>query len=86
MKLGKYVLVRRIGAGGMGVVYEAHDPTLNRTVAIKLCRPNTGRRRSAAIQGRGESRRPGQPPNCIHIYDQKRTTDGRFWSWSWSAG
>jgi len=38
-RLGEYRLIKRIGAGGMGVVYLARDDTLNRTVALKLIRP-----------------------------------------------
>jgi len=33
---GKYTLDREIGRGSMGVVYDAHDTTLNRRVAIKI--------------------------------------------------
>ncbi len=37
-KLGRYVVLRAIGAGAMGVVYAAYDPELDRKVAIKLLR------------------------------------------------
>ncbi|MEZ4385457.1 MAG: serine/threonine-protein kinase [Nannocystaceae bacterium] len=34
--LGRYVVLDRLGVGGMGVVYAAFDPELDRKVAIKL--------------------------------------------------
>ncbi len=37
-RLGRYLVLHRVGSGGMGVVYAAYDPELDRKVAIKLLR------------------------------------------------
>nr|MCH9681875.1 serine/threonine protein kinase [Deltaproteobacteria bacterium] len=71
-RVGRYRLVQRLGAGGMGVVWVAHDPRLERTVAIKLLHE---RRRRSSSMARERLRREAlalarlSHPNVVAIYD-----------------
>ncbi|MEX1368347.1 MAG: serine/threonine-protein kinase [Nannocystaceae bacterium] len=70
--VGRYALRQRLGAGGLGVVYAAHDPQLDREVAIKLLRDPTGSGR-VREQGRllREARAMAQlsHPNVVEVFD-----------------
>ncbi|KQT10181.1 serine/threonine-protein kinase [Ramlibacter sp. Leaf400] len=82
-KLGRYDLVRVLGKGAMGVVYEALDPNLDRQVAIKTIMVDGLGTAAAAeyeerfrIEARSAARL--QHPNIVSVYDSDRDGDTAF--------
>jgi serine/threonine protein kinase/tetratricopeptide (TPR) repeat protein len=69
-KIGSYRIERRLGAGGMGIVYRAFDEALERPLAIKHVRPD-GANPNAARRLRREAQTAARlnHPNIVHIYD-----------------
>jgi Protein kinase domain len=65
--IDRYVIEERIGAGGMGVVYAAHDPDLDRRVAIKLLAGPRGTRTRLLREGQAVARL--RHPNVVAIHD-----------------
>jgi serine/threonine protein kinase len=55
-RLGKYRILKILGHGGMGVVFKAEDPKLERTVAIKAMLPNIAASASAGLRFMREAR------------------------------
>src|SRR4051794_40637839 len=73
-QIGRYRIERTLGGGAMGVVYLAHDPKIDRPVAIKLVRPEilVGEDRASYIaRFEEEARLAGrcEHPNIARIYD-----------------
>lgn len=56
--VGGYMVRRRIGAGGMGIVYEAEQPQIGRKVAVKILRPDVARAQRMGLVG--EARASGR--------------------------
>ncbi len=70
-KLGRYEIRSKIGEGGMGEVYLAHDATLDRKVALKILPPdlasNQNRMRRFAQEAKAAAAL--NHPNIAHIYE-----------------
>ena len=69
--LGHYRILEEIGSGGMGVVYRAHDETLDRDVALKLLSPGTLVDETARKRFQREARALAKlnHPNIEAVYD-----------------
>src|ERR1043165_10061920 len=72
--IGRYVVLGLVGRGGMGEVYAAYDPELDRKVAVKLLRVKPGNGVSLA-EGRTRTLREAQAiarlshPNVVVVFD-----------------
>jgi serine/threonine-protein kinase len=79
---GKYRLVRLLGRGGMGAVYEAENTWTRRRVAMKLLRPEYARDREALRRFMQEAQSASQiaHPNIIDVLDLGlETSDGSLY-------
>ena len=70
-RVGHYVLLRAIGHGGMGVVYLAHDPRLDRMVALKILRADVeaGGTTRARLLREARSLARLTHPNVVPVFD-----------------
>jgi len=69
--VSRYLIVEKIGAGGMGVVYRAHDERLDRDVALKVLPPGVFRDEAARKRFRKEALALSKlnHPNIATIHD-----------------
>ncbi len=69
-RLGRYVLVEPLGEGGMGIVYVAYDPELDRRVAVKLLRsdPGDGEGRLRLLR-EAQAMAKLSHPNVVAVFD-----------------
>lgn len=71
----RFRIIRLLGKGGMGAVYYAHDPVLNRYVAIKQLQPSLPTDEPAAEQLRKQFLREAQILAALHHPNLPRVTD-----------
>ena len=78
-RVGRYVLLRKLGEGGMGVVYSAYDQELDRKVALKIIHPE--RQQDPELRTRilreAQALARVSAPNVIHVY-QVGEVDGQL--------
>src|SRR6188508_3105043 len=76
-RIGPYEIVCSIGAGGMGEVYEARDPRLNRSVAIKVLpgRSQAGAEHQRRFIQEAQLASALQHPNIVTVFDIGRAGD-----------
>ncbi|MDA1311780.1 MAG: protein kinase [Acidobacteria bacterium] len=80
-RVGPYRILNEIGRGGMGVVYRAEDPRLDRHVALKFLPPYLTANKRAKERFVAEARAASNldHPNICTIHDIGETADGRLY-------
>ncbi len=68
---GRYRIIKELGKGTMGVVYQAHDPQIDRMVALKILRPDRVTSESFVARFLKEARAIGRLSHAhiVTIYD-----------------
>ena len=73
VRMGRYLVIERLGAGAMGVVYAAYDPQLDRKVAIKIVQPEAD---TARLEREGTALGRLAHPNVVAVHDVIAVGDG----------
>ncbi len=87
-RLGEYRLIRRLGEGGMGVVYLAVQESLNRKVALKVMRPE----RIGSFEAEARFRREVDAvadlrhPNIVTVFGSGEDKGVRFFAMEYIEG
>ncbi len=66
-RLGRLIILERIGSGAMGTVFAAYDPTLDRKVAVKLIAPGAEDRERVIREARALGKLAH--PNVVAVHD-----------------
>jgi len=79
--VGRFEILRELGRGGFGVVYEALDPELGRKVAIKMLRPARralGESERQRLREEAEAVARLDHPSNVTVYDAGTCTSGPY--------
>src|SRR5262245_30857400 len=68
--VGRYIIIEKLGEGGMGVVYKAYDPQLSRPVALKLLhRSSRAEQLSERMLREAQALARLSHPNVVTVHD-----------------
>ncbi|MDI3288743.1 serine/threonine-protein kinase [Polyangium sp. 15x6] len=87
--LGRYMILETVGAGGMGVVFAAYDPELDRKVALKILRPEILQRAPGAelrLMREAQAMARISHPNVLAIHDVGTIGEGLFFAMEYVDG
>ncbi len=76
LTIGRYEVRRSLGSGGMGQVYEAFDPQLERMIAIKVLHPGASVGQRLLLEGKAMARL--SHPNVVTVHDVGIADDRTF--------
>jgi len=83
VQVGDFRIVRRLGAGGMGIVYEARQISLNRPVALKVLGQALTRSTDVSrFQREAQAAARLKHPGIAQVYSSARTGICATWRWS----
>jgi tetratricopeptide (TPR) repeat protein len=84
---GRYKVLKKLGAGGMGAIYEAQDTRLNQTVALKVIKNQEQDEESLArFKREGQTMKMLSHPNIVSILDTGQEDDTHFIVMEFVAG
>jgi serine/threonine-protein kinase len=78
---GQFQILQKIGSGGMGSVYKALQPAMNRMVAVKILHPKLTSRKDLASRFRREARAMSHltHPNTVKVFLYGELEDGSLY-------
>jgi serine/threonine-protein kinase len=79
-RIGRFIVLERLGAGGMGVVYAAYDNALERKIAIKIMFPREDDEGHTTLRLRREAQAMARlsHPNVVQVFEVGEYRDSLF--------
>lgn len=86
--IGNYVVLDKLGEGGMGKVYKARQSRLNRLVALKVIRPNLIANETTLKRFHREAKAAAQltHPNIVRLFDADQIGDRHYLAMEYIEG